>query len=124
MNRSIDLDAARAARGEAEGGRTLTFRGETFPLPDEAPYELIAPLGRLNVDERDLGALDEILEVLLGEDVERFRRLRPSIDDVNELIGKLWRDYGLAPPTPDGAVDGDAEGGGGDGPKSPPSSRA
>lgn len=114
MPTSIDLDAARAARLEAEGERSFTFRGERFSLPDELPYELLEPIGRLGANERDMGALRDVIAALLGEDAhERFVALRPSLPDLNELVGRLFGEYGLTP---------SAEGGAAGDPKSPPSS--
>lgn len=92
----INLDEARQARLEQADERSFTFRGERFVLPAELPYEVLGPLGALAGNEMDLVALRACLVALLGsEEHDRFEALRPSLADVNELVGKLVVDYGI-----------------------------
>ena len=94
--------------------------GERFELPAELPYEVLEPIGRLAADERDLGALTATMRALMGEaEHARFAALRPSIADLNALVGALMAEYGLAGSPASENGDG---GGGGLDPKSPPSS--
>ena len=102
---TFDLDAARQARLEAAGnpaGPSFTFRGEAFRGPPELPYDVLNGVGRLSRDDQDLGAITEVMRELLGADYERFAALRPSLPDLNDLLGYLMGYYGLAPEAKNG----------------------
>jgi hypothetical protein len=75
-----DMDAARAARIEAEGrtGHTLRFGGEVFDLPPEMPIDAAEALGRR--DHRGFMA------ALVDGSADRFFAQKPSIDDIKDLV--------------------------------------
>jgi hypothetical protein len=88
--RTIDLDAAAAARAEAQGEPvTLIFRESEFTLPVEMPadFALHAQAERLR----------ESVSALIGEKAEEFFALRPSIEDITELVNAAARIYGVSP---------------------------
>jgi hypothetical protein len=86
--RSIDLDAARAARAEAAGEPVaLTFGGKTIALPPELP----ADFALLLADGDFRGAV----KALLNEDAQWFFDLRPSMDDLKALAEGAGEVYGL-----------------------------
>lgn len=112
----INLDTARAAREEVKAERTFVFRGETFELPAELPYEVLEPIGILGLNPDNLGAIREVMRAILGQEAhDRFESLKPSIPDLNELVGGLFSEYGL------GNLKAPGGDGGGLDPKSPPS---
>ena len=95
----INLDAARAARLEQAGERSFVFKGERFALPDELPYDVLGPIALLAVDDRNIAALRDVMVAVLGvEEHGRFEALRPSLADVNELVGALMDEYGMGAP--------------------------
>lgn len=87
--RSIDLDAARAARAEiADEPVRLTFDGKTIELPVEMP----ADFALLLADGDFRGATT----ALLGDDnTGWFFDLRPSLDDLKALTKGAGEVYGL-----------------------------
>lgn len=90
--REVDLDAARAARAEAEGRPvTVKMRGETFTLPVELPAEFAFA--------QQHGDLREIITALFDsvEAAERFFALRPSVEDLRALSELAAAVYGLTP---------------------------
>jgi hypothetical protein len=88
--RTINLDAAASARAELQGEPvTLIFREVTFTLPVEMPadFALHAQAERLR----------ESVAALIGEKAEEFFTLRPSIEDITELVNAAARIYGVSP---------------------------
>lgn len=119
----IDLDAARQAREEVAAERFFVFHDQRFDLPADLPYDVLEGIGRLAVNEADLGAITAVMVALLGEeDHERFRSLRPSLADLNDLVAAMFVEYNLGQSAAAAAADGD-DGGGNLDPKSPPSPR-
>jgi hypothetical protein len=88
-HRVIDLDQAKAARAEvAKEPVAIKFGGEEFELPAELP----ADFALLASEDREY----EALRALFRADTERFFGLRPSLDDVTELIAQIGTVYGLS----------------------------
>lgn len=86
--RSINLDAARAARAEAAGEPvTLTFDSKDITLPVELPADFA-----LCAAEGDLRAA---VVALLGDEAEWFFARRPSMDDVSALVKGAHEVYGV-----------------------------
>jgi hypothetical protein len=83
----FDLDAARTARLEARGEpRLFLFGGQKFELPAELPAEFAYLLDDAK----------EALRFLLGGDFDDFWALRPSGEDLVELVAWLTKTYGAA----------------------------
>lgn len=100
----IDLDAARAARREAQGeAPTVVFGGETFVLPPELPYTALEALRGMADTETAPGAMVDLTRALLGDGYERFTALDPSMEDVTELVGGAMNEYGVKRPLPSSA---------------------
>ncbi len=72
----LDLDKARAARGE--GVHPFTFGGVAFDLPAEMSFRA----GELFAAEDLRGALTE----LLNGQAEKFFALNPTVNDLNTLV--------------------------------------
>lgn len=89
--RIIDLCAARVARLEALGEPVVLKwdEGIEFTLPVEMPAEFA-----LCAQE---GSMRDSLVVLLGDQSAEFFALRPSMDDVNELVEQAGKVYGITP---------------------------
>jgi hypothetical protein len=86
----VDLDAARAARAEADGeAREFVLGGEVFALPAEIPWE---------TSERfTAGDVMGGLVILLGpEQSERLRSVGPSVQDIEALAGAIGELYGIS----------------------------
>lgn len=106
----FNLDAARAARSEAQADRHFMFGGERFELPSELPYEVVERLittggmdGKIS-EATAIAAGVNALPGLLGEaEFDRFRSHRPSAADVNELVDWILREYGLVREVEEGA---------------------
>lgn len=105
MTPRIDLDAARAARREAEQDPpVIVLDGEDFTLPIELPFEIAGDLGKLFAAKGDKDKLAElagqvvplIVKGLLGDDHDRFMEHRPSFDDLIVLLEGMAVAYGLA----------------------------
>lgn len=85
---SIDLDAARAARAEAQGEpHTVVFGGQEYALPAEIPAEF----GFLLVE----GNLPEAISSVLGESAGEFWAQKPSINDLEVFSEDMARLYGF-----------------------------
>lgn len=87
---SIDLDAARAARREANGSAPqVRFGGRDFVLPVEPPWELSQVGLRLEASatarETNAAMLD-LLRVLFRDQFDDFLALGPSSTDLTVLI--------------------------------------
>lgn len=90
MDRSLDLDAARAARAEARGEPpTVTIGGETFTLPPELPMRYVWTLAD-GEDDRDA------LKLLFDGQWDRFVKLvEPTREDILALVAAVPKLYGL-----------------------------
>lgn len=98
----IDLDAARAARREANAEvPVLVLNGQEHALPAELPFEvaeLLSGLDPESVKTDPAAAADRvgrILEAMLGDAHEAFLASKPSIDDILALVDGLAEAYGL-----------------------------
>jgi hypothetical protein len=91
--RVLDLDAARAARSEAQGeAPSILFGGTTFDLPVELPWEIAEAAAAGD----GAGALRAI-ELLLGDRWAEFKALKPSLADVMVIVEGLGEIYGVSP---------------------------
>lgn len=97
---TIDLDALRAARHEADTDTSpnkIVFGGEEFEIPLEAPadFAMFLAMGQLKPAFAELLG-DEAPEGEEDSPFERFWNLKPSIDDLDALITHIESDvYGL-----------------------------
>lgn len=105
----LDLDAARAARAEQGGEAPVVgFGGVDFVLPSEPPFAFLEGLGRFaeaakDIPEGDLEAASRTTPMLIeavgclftSEQWEQFNGLRPSYNDLMELVNGLGKLYGL-----------------------------
>lgn len=98
----IDLDAARAARREANGvAPSVRFNGETYELPVEVPFETTKLMIAVSAETdavRINEMVDGVLGALLGE--EGYRKFlasspAPTLQDVIALIYGLTIEYGV-----------------------------
>lgn len=100
---TLDLDAIRAARREAQGeAPVIRFGGHDFVLPSELPFavaEALANLGEAQKTEDQaaitaslIGAMKAIIGIA---DWPKFEAARPSMQDITELISGIARLYGL-----------------------------
>lgn len=108
----IDLDAKRQARLEAQAEeRSFRFQGERFILPPELSWDATELALELHsTGNPDL--LTPALEAIIGtEEWPRFKATGPALADINELVGALLQEYGLAVIAPE-ADNGDGEGAG------------
>lgn len=87
-HRVIDLNRARAARAEAAKQPVLLKIGDA---QIELPVEVPADFALLSAD----GRVREAVEALFGEGADEFFKAKPSIEDLNELIGQVSEIYGL-----------------------------
>lgn len=99
----IDLDAARAqreaARREADGkGPIVKLGGAEYELSPEMPYGVLEALVLVSDEDKAAGALTDLTKSLLGEHYESFLDAELSMDDVNELLGGVLREYGMSSP--------------------------
>lgn len=88
--RVIDLDQARAARAEAtQEPVTMRLAGEDFTLPAEMPiaFALYANDGQML----------KAVEALLGDQLDAFLKLQPSIADFEALADQAGHVYGITP---------------------------
>lgn len=84
----LNLDAARAARDEVRGeAPKVIFGGETFTLPAELPMDYVWTLG-----EDDMATL----KTLFNGQLDRFKALKPTREDLLALIAGVPKLYGLA----------------------------
>lgn len=96
---AIDLDAKRAARREAQGvGPEVIFGGVTYELPAELPFGVLEAFRAFAKEETAPSALADVAQALLGEHYEAFKASKPSVADLNELIGGVMQEYGVADP--------------------------
>jgi hypothetical protein len=100
---AIDLDAARAARREVDKeAPKAVFGGRDFGLPAELPFSVVQGLvemeqGQANDDQAAVGnAVTDIIRELFGTDYDAFMDLRPSMQDLEALIGGVMLQYGFS----------------------------
>jgi hypothetical protein len=88
--RSIDLDAARAARAETVGEKpTVRFGGHDWTLPAELPWAVV------EASSGEMAALINAMEALLGDQWTEFHKLNPTVSDMTTLIEAIPGLYGL-----------------------------
>lgn len=93
MARVLDLDAARAARAEAQQDKpVITFGGKEFTLPAELPWEV----AEAAASGDGVAALKSI-ELLLGDQWGEFKKLNPTLADVMLVVEAIGRFYGTDP---------------------------
>lgn len=104
MAGTVDLDAARAARAEANGERpTVTFGGKTYELPIEMPFAIVESVGELQKaqDDQDgiavAGILANIAQSMFGDRYQEFLAAGPSMTDMQSLLENVAGLYGLTP---------------------------
>lgn len=90
----IDLDALRAARAEARGGKRPAIRlgGAVYPLPEELPLEVLADFGALVAG--DLTVARRACEAILGPNAVGLVSVL-TIDDLLAIIDSAGEHYGL-----------------------------
>lgn len=87
----IDIDAARAARLEAEGEpHELVIGGTTYEVPAEAPWMFVHWIVR--------GHVDRAMEAALGEESWHAIRQDVSKDDGVEIQHRLLELWGMGTP--------------------------
>lgn len=93
VSRVLDLDAARAARQEANGEVPIVrFGGREFTLPVEMPWTVAeAAAGG------DGASALRAVRLLLGDQWVEFEALNPSVADVLEIIQGVAAIYGADP---------------------------
>ena len=92
MSRVLDLDAARAARKEAQKeAPVIKFKGKEFPLPVELPWEVAetAAVG-------DASSALKAIELLIGSQWKEFKKLNPSVADVMVIVEGIGDIYGVS----------------------------
>lgn len=116
--RGVDLDVVADIQRELAGGEapTVTFKGETFTLEEDLPLdaievqaEITEALERIDEIERDRGKDAANVEAsklgrlyirlgaaIMGDEWERFRKLKPGLGILAELATSL---PSLYPPT-------------------------
>lgn len=100
----IDLDAARAARKEANGeGPVVRFGGQDYELPAELPFAVLEAMRGLQNEETAAASIVEMTEALLGPHYAAIRAAGLSVDDMNELVGGVLTEYGVDRPLPSSA---------------------
>lgn len=91
MTRIIDLDAARAARAEANGEAPIVrFGGVDYVLPVELPWAMVEAAA-----SGDAGGLVQAVKLLLGDQWATFEAEQPSISDMRILVENVAELYGV-----------------------------
>jgi len=97
----IDLDAARAARREADKkGPVIRLEGVEYELAVEMPIGVLDGFRQLTQADTAPAALSTIAEALLGEHYEALSMAGLSVDDLNVLIEGILSEYGVDNPPP------------------------
>lgn len=94
---TVDLDAARAARREAQKQQPqVVLGGHTYVLPYELPLEASLRLAEMPRDETSAAkAIMEIVKVLLGDQMEAFMANDLSGDDLEAFLKGILPLYGF-----------------------------
>ena len=89
MSRIIDLDAARAARAEAQAeAPIIKFGGTEYKLPVELPWSIVEAASSQNTNDI-VGAVKS----LLGEQWAAFEATGVSVADMTTLIENIASVY-------------------------------
>jgi hypothetical protein len=96
----VDLDAARAARREADKeGPTVTLDGKSFVLPVELPFAVTEAFMKVassgDNPEQSISSLATATRLLLGDRYEEFMALGPSVNDLLAMFDGIVKEYGL-----------------------------
>lgn len=98
----FDLDAARAARAEANGeAPTVKFGGVVFTLPVEMPYAIVENVNEMQAAQlagdgyKVTQALSAIAQDLFGDRFQEFLAFHPSMLDMQALLENVAPMYGL-----------------------------
>lgn len=107
--RNLDLDAARAARQEAQGEPpTITYNGKVYTLPQELRLSQLEAFLRAE-RENDLRG---VIVALLADRADEFLADDPSYNDLKAMGDGLQELYGIGLPE-SGASNGSSPSGGG-----------
>lgn len=100
----FDLDAARAARAEANGeAPTVKFGGTVFALPVEMPYTIVESVNQMQAAQeagdgyKVTQMLSAMARDLFGDRFEEFLAFHPSMLDMQALLENVAPLYGLTP---------------------------
>ena len=103
-DKSVDLDAARAARAEANGeAPTVKFGGLVFALPTEMPYTIVESVNAMQAAQEGgdgYGITKQLTAIamdLFGDRYQEFLGLHPSMLDMQVLLENVAPLYGLTP---------------------------
>ncbi len=97
----IDLDAARAARREAEQkGPVVKLDGQEFELAVEMPFGVLEAFRSMADPAAAAGAMAQLGKALLGEHYSTIVGLGLSVDDLNVLLDGVMKEYGVNHPLP------------------------
>lgn len=109
QTRTIDLDAARAARAEARGDApvpTVRIGGVDYPMPAELPAGALTAFGQIyaaaDSDEETvqiaaLSGMEDALETILGAETwAAVKGLGLSFDDYEVLLEGAFEVYGVS----------------------------
>lgn len=96
-SRTIDLDAARAARAEKLGpAPTVVVGGESFDLPRELPADVVTAYGL--AARGDVTGIFDALEQLFGATAWAKIKVGLSWDDAAFLLEESTKLYGFTLP--------------------------
>lgn len=101
MTEAINLDAAKAARREAQKTPPKVIFGKrTFTLPVEIPFEAVEQLGQIDTADPTTATsvITRFIAILFGDQYETFLKLQPSTQDVEVLMESLATVYGFESP--------------------------
>ena len=138
-NRRVDLDVVRAAQRELEGRDpnaeppSIKFKGETFYLDEDLPLDAIEVMGELGEVLDAIDAIEiaegaeaaqraavklgpvyvKLAAAMLGDEWERFRKLRPGLEILVELcspasLDELYPTLAAARSSGEGGSSGDS----------------
>lgn len=93
MSRIIDLDAARAARAEAQlDAPIVKFNGKKYKLPVELPWSIVEA-----ATSQDGAQIIAAVKTLLGEQWDDFQSANISVADMQVLIENISKLYAVEP---------------------------
>jgi hypothetical protein len=93
MSRIIDLDAARAARAEAQlDAPVVRFNGKDYTLPVELPWSIVEA-----ATSQDSVKIIAAVKTLLGEQWNDFQEANVSVADMTVLIESISQLYAVEP---------------------------
>lgn len=92
--RTIDLDAVRKARAEADGATpppVVRLGGKDFPLPPALPALVVVGLGRAHAG--DFTGFDDVIVGLFGEaSAPEVLKLGLELDDFDVILEQAYGD--------------------------------